>query len=255
MLIDWFTVVAQALNFLLLVWLMKRFLYQPVLRAVDAREKKIAAELADAATQTTTAKAERDDFQHKNEQFDQQHAELLAKATDEAQAERQRLIGEARAAADAIAAKRQEALLNDARNLTQAITRKAQDEVFAIARRTLSDLSGTTLEEQIAGVFTSRLRAMDETLKSQLGEAMNAASEPALIRSAFDLPEGSRGAIQTALDETFASAIRLSFETSPDLISGIELTANGQKVSWSISDYLKSLEIGVSELLKAPASP
>jgi len=49
MLIDWFTVGAQALNFIILVWLLKRFLYKPILGAVDAREKRIAAELADAA--------------------------------------------------------------------------------------------------------------------------------------------------------------------------------------------------------------
>ena len=48
MLIDWFTVAAQALNFLILVWLMKRFLYKPILNAIDAREKLIAKELADA---------------------------------------------------------------------------------------------------------------------------------------------------------------------------------------------------------------
>ena len=48
MLIDWFTVGAQALNFIILVWLLKRFLYKPILNAVDAREKRIAAELADA---------------------------------------------------------------------------------------------------------------------------------------------------------------------------------------------------------------
>jgi len=42
MLIDWFTVGAQALNFLILVWLMKRFLYKPVLHAIDEREMRIA---------------------------------------------------------------------------------------------------------------------------------------------------------------------------------------------------------------------
>jgi F-type H+-transporting ATPase subunit b len=44
MLIDWFTVGAQALNFLILVWLLKRFLYKPILDAIDAREKRIAAD-------------------------------------------------------------------------------------------------------------------------------------------------------------------------------------------------------------------
>ena len=85
MLIDWFTVGAQALNFLILVWLMKRFLYKPILHAIDAREKRIAAELADADAKKAEAQKERDEFQHKNEEFDQQRAALLSKATDEAQ--------------------------------------------------------------------------------------------------------------------------------------------------------------------------
>jgi F-type H+-transporting ATPase subunit b len=96
MLIDWFTVGAQALNFLILVWLMKRFLYKPILHAIDAREKRIAAELADADAKKAEAQKERDEFQHKNEEFDQQRAALLSKATDEAKAERQRLLDEAR---------------------------------------------------------------------------------------------------------------------------------------------------------------
>lgn len=75
-------------------------------------------------------------FQH-NEEFDQQRAALLTKATDEAKAERQRLLDEARKAADALSAKRQESLADDARNLNQAITRRTQDEVFAIARKAL----------------------------------------------------------------------------------------------------------------------
>ena len=81
MLIDWFTVCAQALNFLILVWLMKRFLYKPILDAIDAREKKVAAELADANTKKTEAQKDRDDFQHKNEEFDRQRAALMTKAT------------------------------------------------------------------------------------------------------------------------------------------------------------------------------
>ena len=60
MLIDWFTVGAQALNFVILVWLMKRFLYQPILDAIDAREQRIAAELADAAARKAEAARERD---------------------------------------------------------------------------------------------------------------------------------------------------------------------------------------------------
>ena len=255
MLIDWFTVGAQTLNFLILVWLMKRFLYKPILNAIDTREKRIAKELADADAKKAEAQKERDEFQKKNEEFDQQRAALLTKATDEANAERQRLLDEARKAADALSAKRQESLINDAHNLNQAISRLTQNEVFAITRKALTDLATTSLEERMGEVFTRRLRELDDKAKAVLGEALKKNSEPALVRSAFDLPAEQRAAIQNALNETFSAEIHLRFETSPDLVSGIELSANGQKVGWSIADYLASLEKGVGELLKEKDKP
>ena len=258
MLIDWFTVAAQALNFLILVWLLKRFLYQPILQAIDGREQRIVNELADAGTKKAEAQKDRDDFQHKNELFDQQRASLLSKATDEAKAERQRLLAEARQAADALSAKRQDTLRNDAKNLNQAISRQIQQEVFAITRKALMDLATTSLEERLAEVFIRRLREMDVQAKECLAEALKTASSPALMRSAFDLPVEQRTAIQQTLNEIFptdtsiqhGTSIPVRFETAPDLVCGIELTTNGQKLAWSIADYLSSLQKGVDELLQ-----
>ena len=255
MLIDWFTVSAQVLNFLILVWLMKRFLYKPILLAIDGREKRIAAELADADAKKTEAQKEHDEFQCKNAEFDQQRAALLTKATDEATAERQRLLDEARNTAVALNSKRQETLRNEEQNLHQAISRRTQQEVFAIARKTLADLATTSLEERMGEVFTRRLREMDGNAKESLGEALKTASDPGIVRSTFDVPADQRAAIQNALNETFSAEIRVRFETSPDLISGIELTTNGQKLAWSITDYLASLQKGVDELLKEKDKP
>ena len=249
MLIDWFTVGAQALNFIILVWLLKRFLYKPILNAVDAREKRIAAELADADAKKAEAQKERDEFQHKNEEFDRQRAALMSKATDEAKAERQRLLDDARKAADALSAKRQEALRSEAQNLNQAIRRRTQQEVFAIARKALTDLATASLEERMSDAFIHRLRTIDGKAKGGIAAAFKTASEPVVARSAFDLPEAQRMAIQKALNETFSAEVSVRFETAPDLISGIELTTNGQKIAWSIADYLTSLEKGVGELL------
>jgi F-type H+-transporting ATPase subunit b len=255
MLIDWFTVGAQVLNFAILVWLMKRFLYKPIIHAIDAREKHITKELADADAKKADAQKESDEFQHKNEEFDRQRASLFNKATEEAQAERQRLLDEARKTAMALSLKRRETLRTDAHNLNQAISRRTQQEVFAIARKALTDLATTSLEERMSEVFTRRLREMDGKVKESLADALKTASDPALVRSAFDLPTEQRVAIQNALTETFSAEIHARFETAPELISGIELTTNGQKLAWSIADYLASLEKGVDELLKEKDKP
>ncbi|MEI8631780.1 hypothetical protein P4S72_06080 [Vibrio sp. PP-XX7] len=69
MLIDWFTVIAQVINFLILVWLLKRFLYRPILDAIDAREKRIADELADADEKRDEAVQQREEFHQKEHQI------------------------------------------------------------------------------------------------------------------------------------------------------------------------------------------
>jgi F-type H+-transporting ATPase subunit b len=255
MLIDWFTVGAQALNFIILVWLLKRYLYKPILDAIDAREKRIAAELADADAKKVEAQAERDAFLHKSESFDRQQAELLQNATEAASAERGRLFDEARRAADALRAQSQEVLKSEARNLRRAIGERTQREVFAIVRKVLNDLATTGLEERMADLFIRRLQELDDPARTDLAKSLKASAGPALIRSAFDLPQPLRAEIQKALREICVVETPLRFEIAPEAAAGIELFTDGRKVGWSISQYLASLEEGVTELLNAKDEP
>ncbi len=255
MLVDWFTVAAQVVNFVILVWLLKRFLYRPVLHAIDAREQRIALSLADAAAKEAEAETERDAFRRRNEVFDQQRAALLSQATDEAKAERQRLLDEARQAADVLRAKRQEALQREQQSLNDEIARRTRAEVFAIARKALTDLSGTSLEARMSEVFADRLRALDDEARRGLASSLKTSTHPVRVRSAFELTSEQRAAIRTALNETLAADIQVRFDTAPEVINGIELTISGQKVAWSIADYLGSLENSVGELLEKRSAP
>jgi F-type H+-transporting ATPase subunit b len=254
MLIDWFTVGVQALNFLVLVWVLKHFLYKPILDAIAAREKGIGAKLADADAKTKDAQKQRDDFEGKNKAFDEQRAALLSKATDEAKTEHDRLLDEARKEADGFRATQATALRNDQARLGKEITRTASDEVFAIARKTLADLATERLEERVGAVFTRRLREMDGQAKETLGAALRRSKDPAVLQSAFEMPGDQRATIQNALNETFSAEIRVRFETAPDRICGIELTADGQKIGWSIAEYLRLLDRKVGALLNDPKS-
>jgi F-type H+-transporting ATPase subunit b len=248
-LIDWFTVGAQALNFAILVWLLKRFLYAPILAAIDAREERVAAELADADAKRTAAQQERDDYRRRNQELDQQREQLMTLARSAADAERRRLGEDARTAIEALTAKRKDALANEARHLNSTLTRKTQAEVLAIARKVLADLAGASLEERITEVFIQRVREMDSAARARLARGLKAATRPALVRSAFDLPAEQRAAVQKALTEVLASEIPLRFETAPEIVGGIELATDGQKVCWSVAEYLGSLEKELRELL------
>lgn len=249
MLVDWFTVGAQALNFVVLIWLMKRFLYGPILRAVEARDERVATELADATAKQLEAKQARDQFQQRDEQLEHDREDLLREAKDEAAAEGQRLLEAAREAAEAASLRHEETLRDAMESLHVAIAQRAQEEVFAIARKALTELAGASLEERLTEEFNRRLRELDGSAKVELETALKSSTVPALVRSAFDLPDAQREAIRVALNETFSFDASIDFETAPDVVCGIELTSNGRKVAWSIAEYLRSLSEGVCELV------
>jgi F-type H+-transporting ATPase subunit b len=255
MLIDWFTVGAQVLNFVVLVWLMKHFLYQPVLAAIAAREKRIADQIADAASKETHAATERKTFEDKNAAFDQQRAGLLDKATADAKAEGMRLADEAQKTALALSAKRAQALATQAAQLQQTIAGRAAREVFAVARKTLSDLANTDLESRMVEVFARRLRELPGPAREPLAAALKPGGEPALVRSHFALPGEQQAAIQNAINVTFSADVPLRFETEADAVCGIELSVGGQKVAWTIAEYLRDLEQHVAALLAPAAAP
>jgi len=249
MLIDWFTVGAQVLNFIVLVWLLKRFLYKPVLNAIDAREKHVATELANAELQMTEIKRSRDELQAKSNAFDEQRGAVLANAVLDAKTEVARLLDSARQAADALTSQRNTALHSETARLSDELSCLAAAESINIARAALKDLAGADLEARICEVFVRRLRGIDSPTRETLGILFTRPTGEAVVTSSFKLSSRDAIAIQTALNETFSADVHLRFETSSNAIGGIELSAGGERLSWTIADYLKTLEEKVATLL------
>lgn len=250
MLIDWFTVAAQTVNFLILVWVLKRFLYKPVLAAIDQREKCIATLLEGAEKKKAEALKEQADFQRKIEEFEQERSRLLLEATTAADTERRKLLEAARQDAEDLRAKLQKAVYGELDSLNRKIEKLAQQEVFSIVRKTLEDLSGVSLEECATQIFVRRLRGMSERQKEAIKAALHASSKPAFVRSAFELAPPQKVAIADVVQPLLDQGVRIEFETKPELIGGLELAAEGQKITWSITDYLTSLAGSVSRLLE-----
>lgn len=248
MLIDWFTVIAQAVNFLVLACLLKRFLYKPILDAIDAREKRIAETIAEAAETKQAAEMQRDEFERKNRQFNDDRNKLVLEMKEEINVKREKLLHDAHQSAEANSTKRIASMQRAQKTLSDEIARQTQDQVFAIARKTLRDLADTNLEERITQAFTRQLRDMNGNTKQDLADALTKSSEPVRVRSAFELTEEQQNTIRHAIKEISAGETPVHFEVAPNAIAGIELTSSGRKIAWSIDEYLTSLQKSISEL-------
>lgn len=250
--IDWFTVGAQTLNFLILVWLLKRFLYQPILNGLDTREQKINNILAEADHTKAQAEVLRAEFEHKNQQLEQQRSLILKTAQQEAIKERQQLFDNAQQAADDMLRKRLESLQYDLQNMRQDIVRRNIDEVYAVSRKTLTDLAGINIEQAMLDRLLKRLSELKTGQYNELISALDRTNNELGVRSAFALSSEQKQSIQQCLDSKFSpqgdKPLRLAFSLVPELINGIELTVSGWKLAWSANNYLQTLQHRVSQL-------
>jgi F-type H+-transporting ATPase subunit b len=244
--VDWFTVIAQVINFLILVWLLKRFLYKPILNAIDKREKKIRSQLEDAEAKKIEAKREQEEFKQKNDVFDEEKKALLKKAVDESKTAGEMLLEEVRNAADALAIKLKKEAQEIQKNTHRELVQKTQQEVFALSRKVLADLSDISLEEQSVSVFITKLNALNETEKKQFFTSFRSNSNEVFIKSAFKLATKQQDQIKKEIDKLLEVRGKYEFKVNPEVISGIELSANGYKLSWSSSAYINALEKSIS---------
>lgn len=250
MLIDWFTVAAQVINFLVLVWLLKKFLYRPILDTIDARERKVKSVLEEADAKKKEAAGEREEYESKLKQLEQQREDYLGKAKNDAEAERERLLEQARGEYEGKRAQFERGLAQEEAHLAQALSSRVRKEVFAVARKALHDLSGADVQAGIASQLASRLKAMGAEAKSKLASDFQADPAEVMVRSAEELSDEARAGIEDALNDLLRVRPQCRYEAAPDLIGGIEITVAGQKLAWSLREYLSSLENDVHEILK-----
>ncbi|MEN2283096.1 F0F1 ATP synthase subunit delta [Algoriphagus sp. SE2] len=243
--INWFTFIAQILNFFLLVWLLKRFLYKPILNAIDKREKSIVAKLKDAEVKEAEAQKEQKIYREKITNFDLEKKALLDKAISESKEQKKELLEKARKEAEILKNKLEKSSREKLINREAAISLKIQDEVFAVSRKALSELASSDLEQQATLTFIKNLKSLKN---KELDDFISAfKNNGVLLKSAFSLSKEQQNAIQNQVNDLLKSKIKIQYEVAPELIAGIELSTKDYKISWSISGFLSDLEDQIFE--------
>lgn len=236
MLIDWFTVGAQIVNFLVLVWLLKRFLYGRILRAIDMRESKIATRLAEADAKEKAADEQFALYQARLQEFQQQREGMLEKARLEADKQQAEMLARAREQVHSLETKWQQELDRERKTFFLDLRRRGAMAILAITRRTVADLACLDVQQCAIQVFLERIRSLDHDVREVLARG------PACIRSAFEIPEETRAEIRQTLEDQLRTPISLQFERAPGLGLGVELRANGWRIGWNSESYLETLE-------------
>ena len=219
---DWSTLALQTVNFAILVWLLHRFLYRPVLRLLDARRAEIDKQYAEAQLAETTARDALAAIEAERAGIAAERAATLAQASAQATAA---------AAARRAQAEREAAEFLDAARKTLAAERGL---ALAEARRAALDL-GTGIAGRLCAEVPIELRA--EAWLARIEEHLAALPQSERDALSHQLADGARLRVLTAtalpaetveawrarLNKTLGDRIAIEFGWDPHLVAGAEL--------------------------------
>ena len=235
--IDWFTFVAQIVNFVVLIWLLNRFLYGPITRAMQARQESVAEQLRSAQEQQRASQREKEDYEQRAAELATERQAIVSAAREEATHTKQSLLNEAR---NEVQDRRNEwlqSLEREQHAVIRTVCQYVSKHVLNATRSALAQLAGVDLEERMVSRF---IELLGEDEKLSLLQRESAGGNPAIIETAFEISEQSKDSLQTVLHRQKLD--KIDFETDRDLVCGIELHIGGHKIGWSVQEYLVSLE-------------
>lgn len=248
MLIDWFTVVAQVVNFLVLVWLLKHFLYDRIIKAIDQREADITAKFDQAEAREEAAAQRERELSRRRLELEEQSGTLLAEAKEQAEQRRRELVAGAKEEVEGQRNKWRKALERDRQVLAADLARLAGRGAASIARRALEDLAGSEVDQRSLEVFLDKLAALDGDDLAEITDALGDAAALE-VRAAFELDQEQRRWISLALAGLLGEEPKLDFSRDPELILGLEIRMPGRKLAWSLDEYLREMEQQLVERL------
>lgn len=254
MLMDWFTVVAQIVNFLILVALLKYFLYDRIIQAMDDRESRIQGRLDEAQKKSNQAEEAAESYREKQRKLESERQEIMDQAKQEAEKERKELARKAREEGENLRVRWRESVQKEKERFLRDLRQMAAKEVYGITRQALKDLADSDIEEQVAETFLSRMKSMPSEEKDQMGKAIRNNENRVRIASGFELASGTRQKITRAVRDELSKKAEVTYETDTDLIMGLEVKGHGEKLAWSAENYLEDLEHKAQNMLERQAA-
>jgi len=251
MLIDWFTVVAQLINFVILLVILKFVLYDRVVDAMQKRQQRIEDELEEAEQKQEEADRRAEEAQAEKRRLDEERDEILGDARREAEERRRDLIDEARREADEQERRWRAALADERERLLEELQIQTGVQAVAVSRRALADLADDELEGRIVRSLTRRLDDLDEDEREEVVGALREAEGPLRIATAFELGDERRRELRAAiggLAEEAGSDIEWDHDES--VSAGVRITAGARTIAWSIEDYLDDVSQRFSRTIR-----
>lgn len=237
--LDWTTFLLEIVNFLILVWILKRFLYKPVMTMIDQRRASIQKKVDEASALHTEAESLKSRYQERLTQWEEEKNNLRNTLHKEIETERKQLMEQLGKS------------LEDEKKKAQILIERRANEEFInkeklaiqqgtlFCSRLLARLAGPELENAIVQLFLEELDNLSTEQQRLLKTACKNETTPARIFSAYELSIANREHIENALHRAIARGIQVEYRQDASLISGLRIQIGSRYLGANLRDELK----------------
>jgi F-type H+-transporting ATPase subunit b len=237
--LDWSTFLLEIGNFLILIWILKRFLYRPVKQAIEARRQRVAAALSEAEAAHAEAEQARADYEARRKDLERGRSEARAELGRTLTAERERRLAELR---EELARERDKANMLAERERGEA-DRRCQEGALKLAgsfaAKLLAALASPAVQERLFDMLLEQLPALSEGQQLALSASVDKGGTKVLVQSAYPLDEARKAALARALAQVAGHDLDCVFSEDPALIAGVQIDVGALLIGANLRDELR----------------
>lgn len=236
---DWSTFILEIINFLILIWILKYFLYKPVLKIIEQRKAGIQKELDNAQTMRNESLLLQQQYENRLQEWRQEKQQLRHKMHEEIAAERERLVQELHRSLEQEQKKSEVISQRQLKESLKISKKRALDYGARFTAALLSRIASAELESRLFDILLEDLAALPpeqlETLRTTVLEQEQAIS----ITSGYELTQDNRKKLENTLYYLFETGLNYDYQTDPQLVAGLRIVIGPWILHANLQDELQ----------------
>jgi len=233
------TFILEIINFLVLVWILKRFFYKPVLDVISRRKASIDESVAKAEQLQRNAESLQQQYDSRLADWEQERQTAQRKLAEEIQQQRERQLAALQNDLQVEREKEQLLIQRKLENERQQIVETALLQGAQFASTILSNLAGPELEQRLAKLLLDELEKLPAQQQDQLRSVNGSTIDEATVTSAYPLDQITRRAIEQACREILPVNGQFRYQQDPDIIAGLRINMGSWVLATNLQDELK----------------
>jgi F-type H+-transporting ATPase subunit b len=231
------TFVFEIINFLVLLWILKRLFFAPIQRAIEKRKVTVTKTLEDAQEMKRDAEKLQAQYEGRMKEWEEEKSRARQELQKSLAEEQSRRLKEMEASVQSAQAKIQAQIEKDAADFRERAEHEAMKYALKFVSRLLSGFASPELETQIISLTLEHIRRDDQILAApkEIAEPQN---QMILVRTAFTLPETEKKAFLSLVKPVTGEQPPIEFSTDPKLVAGMEITHGSMVLRANLRDEL-----------------